>query len=117
CSAERGTGIHSGFAAEAESSRITRRSAASVSDCVLPMSIIRAASVQFNHALGDKSFNMGRVEHFLNEAAGQNVELIVFPEMCLTGYWHVRNLTREEIEELAEPVPAGPSTERLLSLA
>jgi predicted amidohydrolase len=45
------------------------------------------------------------------------VELIVFPEMCVTGYWHVRNLPRAEVAALAEPVPAGPSTRLLLSLA
>ena len=53
----------------------------------------------------------------MEEAAQRDVELIVFPEMCITGYWHVRKLSREEIAELAEPVPNGPSTEVLLELA
>ena len=51
------------------------------------------------------------------EAAKQGVTLAAFPEMCLTGYWHVRNLSREEVESLAEPVPDGPSTEALLRMA
>ncbi|MGH7449507.1 MAG: nitrilase-related carbon-nitrogen hydrolase, partial [Longimicrobiales bacterium] len=34
-----------------------------------------------------------------------------------TGYWHVRNLEREEVDALAEPVPDGPSTRALLSLS
>jgi predicted amidohydrolase len=37
--------------------------------------------------------------------------------MCITGYWHLRHLGRAEIEALAEPVPAGPSTQELLVLA
>src|SRR5919202_3751619 len=37
--------------------------------------------------------------------------------MCITGYWHVRNLSREEVEALAEPVPSGPSTQSLLALS
>ena len=37
--------------------------------------------------------------------------------MCITGYWHVRNLSREEVESLAEPVPSGPSTQSLLALS
>ncbi len=42
---------------------------------------------------------------------------IVFPEMCITGYWHVRNLSKPDIELLAESVPSGPSSQKLLSLS
>ena len=71
---------------------------------------IRVGSVQFNHAPGDKEVNMGKVRAFVGKAAAGNVELLVFPEMCVTGYWHVRNLDREGVEALAEAVPAGPTT-------
>ena len=37
--------------------------------------------------------------------------------MCLTGYWHVRNLSREAFEALAEPVPDGPCAQELLRLS
>src|SRR6266576_3893901 len=78
---------------------------------------IRVATVQFQHAPGDKAYNLGRVRHFVTEAARANAEIIAFPEMCLTGYWHVRKLSREGVEALAEPVPDGQSTEELLRLA
>ena len=78
---------------------------------------IKAAAVQFNHAPGDKVFNFTRIQSFVKDVASQEVDLIVFPEMCITGYWHVRKLSRAEIESLAEPVPAGPSTHQLLALA
>jgi predicted amidohydrolase len=81
------------------------------------MKNIRVASVQFQHAPGDRQANLGKVEAFVERAAAQRVELIAFPEMCITGYWHVRNLSREEVDALAEPVPDGPSTKRLLSLS
>jgi predicted amidohydrolase len=45
------------------------------------------------------------------------VEIIAFSEMCITGYWHVRNLSREGVEALAEPVPDGPSARFLLDLS
>src|SRR5690348_17350313 len=77
---------------------------------------IRVASVQFEHKSGDKSYNLDRVRHFVGEAAKSGVEIIVFPEMCLTGYWHVRKLSRAEVAALAEPVPAGPPTQALLGL-
>ena len=78
---------------------------------------IRVATVQFQHRPGDKSYNLGRVKHFVAEAAAVGVEIIAFPEMCLTGYWHVRKLSRAEVEELAEPVPAGPCSQELLRLS
>ncbi|HEV2130136.1 MAG TPA: nitrilase family protein [Longimicrobiaceae bacterium] len=78
---------------------------------------IRAATVQFQHAPGDKAYNLGRICHFVTEAARSGVEMIVFPEMCITGYWHLRKLDREGVEALAEPVPDGPSAKMLLGLS
>src|SRR5829696_4061850 len=78
---------------------------------------IRAASVQLHHAPGDKRANLEKIRGFVRAAAVRGVELIAFPEMCVTGYWHVRNLAREEVDALAEPVPSGPTTAALLSLS
>jgi predicted amidohydrolase len=78
---------------------------------------IRVATVQFQHAPGDRSYNLGRLRHFVTEAARSGAEIIAFPEMCITGYWHVRNLSREGVEALAEPVPDGPSSRLLLDLS
>lgn len=81
------------------------------------MNSLKVASVQFNHTPGDISRNRETVRSFVHEAAEQEVDLIVFPEMCLSGYWHVRNLSRSEIEELAEVVPSGTSSEELSKLS
>ncbi len=81
------------------------------------MNPIRAAAVQFQHKPGNKAANLARVREFVHEAASKKVALLVFPEMCLTGYWHVRNLSRDEVEALAEPVPEGASTMELLRLS
>src|SRR5947208_14722130 len=87
-------------------------------DTILPsMRDIRVATVQFQHAAGDKAYNFGRIRHFVTEAARARVELIAFPEMCLTGYWHMRKLSRTAFEALAEPVPDGPSMRDLLDLS
>jgi predicted amidohydrolase len=43
--------------------------------------------------------------------------MIAFPECCITGYWHLRHLSREELTELAEPVFDGPSAQTLRALA
>jgi predicted amidohydrolase len=78
---------------------------------------IRVATVQFQHQPGNKSYNLGRIRDFVAEAAQRRVEIIAFPEMCLTGYWHVRKLARDAFEALAEPVPGGPCTQELLRLS
>jgi len=65
---------------------------------------------------GDKTANFAVVEHFVSQAAAAGVELVVFPECCVSGYWFMRNLTPEALGALAEPIP-GPSTERLVSMA
>ena len=69
------------------------------------MNNLRAASVQFQHVPGDKEANLSTIRSFVAKAFLEKVDLLVFPEMCLTGYWHVRNLSRDEIDALAEPVP------------
>ncbi len=81
------------------------------------MKSIKAASVQFNHRAGDKAYNLGIIQQFVYTAAVKAVDLIVFPEMCITGYWHVRHLSKPQIEGLAEPVVGGPSSEALLRLS
>lgn len=81
------------------------------------MNDLRAASVQFQHVPGDKPTNLALVREFTAQAAAQNVELIIFPEMCITGYWALRDWSRAELETLAEPIPVGETTQALLTLA
>lgn len=81
------------------------------------MNNIRVASVQFHHAANDKAANLEKIRSFVADAAARQVELIVFPEMCITGYWHVRKLSKADLLALAESVPEGDSTQELLALA
>lgn len=76
--------------------------------------IIKAASVQFQHKPGDKAYNLSRIESFCKKGASEGVQIIAFPEMCVSGYWHVRNLAPEEIDELAEPAFDGPTSNQLI---
>src|SRR5688572_17561283 len=78
---------------------------------------ITAGSVQFTHKPNDKTYNLGVVEGFVAQAASEGVQLLAFPELCVTGYWHVTRMNREEIAALAEPIPSGPTVQRLLVLA
>ena len=78
---------------------------------------IRVASVQFEHSAGNKDANFGKIRQFVRQAAAQRAEIVAFPECCITGYWFLRNLAREGLVALAEPVPEGPSTQSLLELS
>ena len=81
------------------------------------MNDLRVATVQFQHVPSDKAANLESVCRLTAEAAGKGAELVVFPEMCITGYWHLRNLPQADLEVLAESVPEGESTQALLALA
>lgn len=78
---------------------------------------LRVASVQFECRAGDKAANFHVMEKFIAQAARRGVKMIAFPECCITGYWFIRNLTRESLARLAEPIFTGPSSRRLSELA
>ncbi len=79
--------------------------------------MLKCGVVQFNHKAGDKASNFEVVERFALEAQELGVKVLVFPEMCVTGYWHTRNLDRDGWIALSEQVPAGPSCQRLIATA
>ena len=78
---------------------------------------IRAAAVQFEHIAGNKRANLAKIREFVESAARQQVDLMLFPECCITGYWFLRHLSRAELDSLAEPVFSGPASQELIALA
>ncbi len=78
---------------------------------------IRAACVQFEHAPGDKQANIRKIDGFLRTASENGVEIVVFPECCITGYWFLRKLSKKQLLSLAEPVFEGESSRALIERA
>lgn len=74
------------------------------------------ATVQFEHRPDDKRYNLLRVKQFAAQAAAAGARLVVCPEMCLVGYWHLRRHSTDRLRELAEPED-GPLVHALLALA
>jgi predicted amidohydrolase len=74
---------------------------------------VRAATVQFEHAPGDKKSNLGKIDSFLKKASDEKVEIIIFPECCITGYWFLRHLSKQELLELSEFIFEGPSSQAM----
>lgn len=83
----------------------------------MPKNPLRVAAVQLESIQGDKAANFAKIERFTVQAAAQGARLVVFPECCITGYWFVRNLSVPQLADLAERIPDGPSTRRLVELA
>jgi len=69
------------------------------------------ALAQIECVVGDKEANLAKMEEMVERAKAGGAELVVFPELSLTGY-----VCRDLYYELAEPVP-GPSTERVAEMA
>ena len=59
----------------------------------------------------DKKENLKKIENFVEKAKNQSADLIVFPELSLTGY-----VVRDQIYELAETIP-GSSTQVIEKIA
>ncbi len=78
---------------------------------------LRVAATQFQHLPGDIPGNLAIVERMSADAAAQGVEIIAFPECCLSGYWHLRKLSRDELANLAQLLPDGPAAQQLLKLS
>lgn len=68
--------------------------------------MLRLAAAQVEVDLADRPRNLARAVAVLEDEAARGVDLVVFPELSLTGY--VMD-SRAEAERLAESVP-GPST-------
>jgi len=78
---------------------------------------IRIGAAQFEVRDADKDYNLGAIERLAAAAALQGAELVSFNECCIPGYTFLEKLSRAEIEALAECVPEGPSTGRLIDIS
>jgi len=78
---------------------------------------IRIAAVQFEARDADKDHNVSRIAELTQCAAAQGAEIVSFHECCITGYTFLQTLSDAQLAALAEPVPGGPSTCRLIDLA
>jgi predicted amidohydrolase len=81
------------------------------------MENITIAAAQFEHSNGDKAKNLAVIDDLAGKAAAQGAQVIAFHECSITGYSFARKLTREQLLELAEPVPDGPSIQTLKNIA
>ncbi len=72
---------------------------------------INLALAQINSQRQDKDKNLRKIEERTTVAKEQGANLVIFPEMSLTGY-----VIKDQLYELAETIP-GPSTKRVEAIA
>lgn len=81
------------------------------------MNSIRIAAAQFEMRNGDKQFNLAAMERLVARAVDLGAEVVSFHEACIPAYSFVRHVNKETIHGLAEAVPDGPSTKRLMAMS
>jgi predicted amidohydrolase len=78
---------------------------------------IKIGAAQFEARDADKAYNLSRIDSLTRSAVEKGAEIVSFHECCIPGYTFLMTLTKPQLVELAEPVPNGPSTERLIELS
>jgi predicted amidohydrolase len=79
---------------------------------------VTVSVVNFNPVWGNKKANIEKMKDFVSKAVEQGAEIIVFPELALTGYSNEPDVEKEKKMQYinAETIP-GPSTEEFSKLA
>jgi len=75
------------------------------------------ATVQFEHKSGDKTSNLDTIEKLTAQAAAMGAKVIAFHECSITGYTYARKLSEQQMLDVAELIPDGPSITRLTEIA
>jgi len=70
--------------------------------------------IQMESKLLDLNANLSKAETLIKDAAKEETELIVLPELFDTGY---NFETKEEVEEIAQQIPDGETTQFLMDQA
>ncbi len=75
---------------------------------------MKVAAAQIHPRFGRPEDNRVITRRYCQRAAQQGVRLVVFPELCTTGYNFSR---KKDLLKFAEPVPKGPTTQLWMNLA
>ncbi len=81
------------------------------------MQNIKIATAQFENQSGDKEYNLSVIDQMSSAAASAGAHAIAFHECSVTGYTFARKLTKQQMLELAEEIPDGESTQKLIAIA
>ncbi len=81
------------------------------------MDNIKIATAQFQPKDGDKTYNLSLIDILSEKAKSQGADAISFHEMCITAYTFYKDLDRDKAFDIAEEIPKGESTKKLIKIA
>lgn len=81
------------------------------------MDNLKISTAQFENRSGDKAYNLGVIEKLSQKASDEGSHVIAFHECSITGYTFARNLSKQQMLDLAEFIPEGESILRLVQIA
>ena len=81
------------------------------------MDNIKISTAQFEAKNADKAYNLSVIEKLAKKASEEGSDVIAFHECSITGYTFARHLNKEQMLDLAEFVPNGKSTQKLIEIA
>lgn len=78
---------------------------------------LKVSSAQFENKSGDKEYNLSVIDKLSAEASSQGSNVIAFHECSITGYTFARHLSKEQLLDVAEKIPSGPSIKKLQAIS
>lgn len=81
------------------------------------MENLNVATAQFENRSGDKTYNLSVIDELSRRASAQGSKVIAFHECSIIGYTFAQHLSKNEMLELSEFIPDGPSIIRLTEIA
>jgi len=81
------------------------------------MENLKITTSQFEHRSGDKAYNLSVIRNLSAKAAAKGAQVIAFHECSITGYSFAMGHSKQQMLDLAEFIPGGPSIERLTAFA
>ncbi|NBC65903.1 MAG: nitrilase, partial [Bacteroidetes bacterium] len=81
------------------------------------MRTLNIAVAQFEPKDGDKKYNLSVIEKLTAKAKEDGAEAVSFHELCITAYTHLKDLSKQQLDDLSEEIPDGKSTQKLIQLS
>ena len=81
------------------------------------MEPLKIATVQFETRDNDKVYNLSVIREMCRKASVEGADVVAFHECSVCGYTFAKDLSREELLAIAEPIPTGESTQALIAIA
>lgn len=71
------------------------------------MEPLKIATVQFETRDNDKVYNLSIIREMCRKASVEGADVVAFHECSVCGYTFAKDLSREELLAIAEPIPTG----------